>query len=155
VNDSKQRTEAIKGLEDISALVHRYAEIERIYLQDRDLTLRGDFEAAVMKLYTQILEYEARAACQFSRNTALQVARNIVEADSWKDIVESIKVSETACEKFMRIIDAEDQRARTKQLEIVLTEQNNRINEQLKASRIQDKELLESYAGKPKGIRQE
>ena len=46
MNESKQRAVAIDGLEYISTLVRRYAEIERIYLQGEGLTLRGDLEAA-------------------------------------------------------------------------------------------------------------
>lgn len=142
MNDSKQRTAAIKGLEDISALVRRYAEIERIYLQGSDITLGADLKAAVMKLYTHILEYEARAACQFNRNTAIQIARNIVEADSWGDILGKIKESETACDQLMRIIDAKDQRACMTKLDVALNEQNHQVNKRLIVSRTQDEELL-------------
>lgn len=35
----------------------------------------------LVQLYKWVLEYEARAACQFDRNTAIWIARNIVEAD--------------------------------------------------------------------------
>jgi hypothetical protein len=36
VNDSKQRAAAIGGLQYVSTLVRRYAEIERIYLQGEE-----------------------------------------------------------------------------------------------------------------------
>jgi hypothetical protein len=52
------------------------------YLQG-EIVLRGELETLVAKHCKQILEYQARAACQFNRNTALQIVRNIVEVDSW------------------------------------------------------------------------
>lgn len=82
VNDIKQRFIAIEGLEYISQLIRRYIEIEHIYLQEEELALRNDLEASITKLYSYILEYEARAACQFNRNIAFQIARNVVKADN-------------------------------------------------------------------------
>lgn len=110
INDSTQRADAINGLEYISNVVCRYVQIEQVYFQSEELTLRNDLEKAIMKLYTQILEYQARAARHFNRNTGHQAGRNIVEADGWASILESIKESEEECDKFREIIDASDQR---------------------------------------------
>ncbi len=82
MNDTKQRSAAIEGLEYISRLIRRYTEIEHIYLQKEESALRNDLEAAITKLYRQILKYEVRAACQFNRNIVFQIARNIVDANS-------------------------------------------------------------------------
>jgi ankyrin repeat protein len=142
VNDTKQRSAAIEGLEFISQLVRRYTEIERIYLQGEEPALRNDLEAAIMKLYRQILEYEARAACQFNRNTAFQIARNIVGADSWESILDNIKTSEVACDGLKEVIDAEDQRVRMRRLGNMLEKQARKVDELLKVSRGQDEELL-------------
>ncbi|MCJ1229232.1 hypothetical protein MMC12_005897 [Toensbergia leucococca] len=139
VNDSKQRTAAIDGLESISETIRRYTEIELLYLQSDERTLRSDLETTITKLYSQVLEYEARAACQFSRNAAVQFARNVVEADNWNDILEKVKLSEIACEKLLRIIDAKDHKTRTKQLQARIDEQIKKVLELLKNSRIQDK----------------
>ena len=142
VNDTKQRSAAIDGLESISQLVRRYAEIEHIYLQGEELTLRNDLEAAITKLYSQVLEYEARAACHFNRNTAFQIVRNIVEADSWESILGKIKTSEIACGALKEIIDAKDQRARMRRLEDMLDKQAREVDRLLEVSRSQDEELL-------------
>jgi hypothetical protein len=109
MNDTKQRSAAIERLKCISQLIRRYTEIERIYLKKEELALRNDLEAAIMKLYRQVLKYEARAACQFNRNTAFQIARNIVDADSWESILGNIKTSEVACDELREVIDAKDQ----------------------------------------------
>jgi ankyrin repeat domain-containing protein 50 len=155
VNDSKQRAAAIDGLEYISKLVRRYAEIELIYFQGEQFALQGDLEAVVVKLYSLVLEYEARAACQFNRNTALQIVRNIVEADSWEAILGRVKESETACDQLMRIIDGKGQRASMKQLEAKLEKQNHEVDKLLKASRIQDEEYEKRLLAEVKAGREE
>ena len=109
----------------------------------------------MVKLYSQILEYEARAACQFNRNTALQIARNIVEADSWEAILKGVKESETACDQLMRIIDVKDQRASMKQLETKLKKQNHEVDKLLKVSRIQDEEYEKRLLAEVKAGREE
>ncbi|KAI9877712.1 MAG: hypothetical protein M1830_003024 [Pleopsidium flavum] len=151
--DNEQRTAATDGLEYISRLIRRYTELEQIYLRDEDLTLKTDLEGSILKIYKHILEYEARAACQFNRNTASQWARNVVEADSWKGILESIKELEAACDKLTWVIDAKDQRVRTSRLESFLESQNHEVKELLRASRTQDEEhgklqLAELKAGR-------
>ena len=80
-NDSKQRGAAIMGIEEIAKLIRRYAEIEHLYLSDQQYRLSTDLDAAIVKLYSQILEYEARAACHFDRRVAIQTVRNIVGVD--------------------------------------------------------------------------
>ena len=141
MNDTQQREAAIDGLQYISTLVRRYTEIERIYLQG-ELVLRGELETAVAKLYKQILEYQARAACQFDRNPAHQIARNIGEVDSWANLLQGIKASDKACAKVREIIDVSDQRARTTQLEDLLNKQTRKVDELLRISREQDERLL-------------
>ena len=128
MNDTKQRVAAIDGLQYISTLVRQYTEIERIYLQG-EFVLRGELETAVAKLYKQILEYQARAACQFDRNTAHQIARNIGEGDSWADLLHDIKASNEVCAKVREIIDVSDQRLRTAQLEEQLEKQTRKVDE--------------------------
>lgn len=81
MNDSKQRTAAIDGLETIAQIIHRYASVEEIYLRGDEEALKDDLREIIVKLYKGILEYEARAVCQFQRNTVLQLARNIVTID--------------------------------------------------------------------------
>ena len=106
MNDSQERQIAIDGLEYIAQLIRRYAEVERIYLHRIDHMLNRDLEAALSKLYRHVLEFEARAVCQFARNTRLQAMRNIVTIDRWGAILKTIKESETDCDELTRIIDA-------------------------------------------------
>ena len=145
MNDNKQRTDAIDGLESVSKVVSRYTHIENIYCDGGDTTMERALESSIIKLYSQILEYEARATCQFNRNTAFQFARNLVKADSWKDILSSIHDSETACDKILKVLDAQDGRDRFGRLEHSLKEQHGWIDELLRASRAQDEEYRKQH----------
>jgi len=142
MNDTKQRSAAIEGLEYISRLIRRYTEIEHIYLQKEESALRNDLEAAITKLYRQILKYEVRAACQFNRNIVFQIARNIVDANSWESILGNIKTFEVVCDELKEVIDAKDQRVRMRRLANMLEKQARKVDELLKISRDQDEELL-------------
>lgn len=137
-NDSKQRSAAMDGLESIAKLIRRYSEIERLYLDDRKLRLSEDLRTTMTKLFRTILEFEARAACQFSRNTAHQAIRNIVAADGWDEILASVKQYDTECEILIRIIDVEDGRVRNERLEDLLKNQDQRVTELLRESRKRD-----------------
>jgi ankyrin repeat protein len=143
VNDNIQRTTAIDGLEKISRLIPRYTEVEHMYFQGEEFTLRGDLEDAVIKLYAYILEFEARAACQFSRNTVFQTARNVIKADDWEGVLGKIEELEIACEKLTLRIDAKDQRARMKHVETILDSQSHRVGELLKSDEERWKLVLE------------
>jgi len=137
-NDSKQRSAAMDGVEYVAKLIRRYAEIERLYLDDRKLRLSEDLRTTMTKLYRIILEFEARTACQFSRNTAHQAIRNVIAADGWDEILASVKQHDTECEILIRIIDVEDFRVRNERLEDLLTNQDQRVTELLCESRKQD-----------------
>jgi len=96
--------------------------------------LNGDLEATLLKLYRQILEFEAKAVCSFDRNTALQTARNIAKADGWEESLSGIKESETACNILTRIIDAECQHKWNEHLEILISEQTQKVDQLLSLS---------------------
>ena len=146
-NDSKQRSSAMDGLEYIAKLVRRCTEIERLYLRNDTSRLEEDLRKALTAMYRLVLEYQARAACQFSRNTAHQAIRNIVIADGWDCILTSIKDHETSCEDLLRIIDTEDSRSRADTLEALISEQNHRVTALLDTHRQQDEASSKTLSG--------
>ncbi|KAI4102544.1 MAG: hypothetical protein LQ339_004561 [Xanthoria mediterranea] len=146
-NDSKQRSLAMDGLEYIAKLVRRCTEIERLYLRNDTFRLEEDLRKSLTAIYRLVLQYQARAACQFSRNTAHQAIRNIVIADGWDCILTSVKDHETSCEILLRIIDAEDSRSRADTLEALISEQNHRVTELLETHRQQDEASSKTLSG--------
>ncbi|KAJ5174127.1 uncharacterized protein N7482_000004 [Penicillium canariense] len=133
------RNDALDGLEYISVVVSRFVDIEQLYLQDRPTSEGHDLEVAIVQLYRQVLEYQARSSCQFNRNTAVQTVRNMVTVDNWKGIIEKIKSSETECDKIMRILDIKDQRDRMQSLKSLMEEQECRVQEVLKIFQLEEK----------------
>ncbi len=146
-NDSKQRSSAMDGLEYMAKLVRRSTEIERLYLRNDTFSLEEDLRESLTAMYRLVLEYQARAACQFTRNTAHQAIRNIVIADGWDYILTSIKDHETSCEDLLRIIDTEDSRSRADTLEALISEQNRRVTALLETHRQQDEASSKTLSG--------
>ena len=146
-NDSKQRSSAMDGLEYIAKLVRRCTEIERLYLRNDTFRLEEDLRKSLTAMYRLVLEYQARAACQFSRNTAHQAIRNIVTADGWDCILTSIKDHETSCEILLRIIDAEDSKSRADTLKGLIREQSRRVTELLETHWQQDETSSKTLSG--------
>ena len=133
-NDSKERSVSMDGLEYIAKLIRRYAEIERLFLSQPS-RLHDDLQEAIIKLYAAVLEFQARAACQFSRKTMHQTLRNMLAADGWQEILTTMKDHETTAEITMRIIDTEDSNKRTERLEKLLVQQDKCVEDLLKTAR--------------------
>ena len=60
INDSKQRSLAIDGLEYIAKIIRRYAQIERLYLEHDPSRVKADLETNIIMIYRLILEFEAK-----------------------------------------------------------------------------------------------
>jgi hypothetical protein len=63
-----------------------------------------DFEAVTVRLYTAILEYEARLVCHLSRHAAQRYVKAVVKTD-WKEMVKNIRVLEGRCNDLTSAID--------------------------------------------------
>ena len=74
----------IQGLEYIATLIRQYKIWESLYVDmqpDYQLQTNPQFEDAVIKLYTHILEYEARFFRHLTRNPVHRGARNMGKLD--------------------------------------------------------------------------
>ena len=81
MNDKKETSDTLDGLEQIADLVHRCRVIEDYYLTAS--TSKPELEIAITKVYGEILGYQMKAACYFDRNTASRAMRNIMTLDNW------------------------------------------------------------------------
>lgn len=68
MNDGKAYAVVVESIADIARLITRYAEIERLYI-GTTTQISTDLEQLIIKLYTNILEYELHAYKYFERNT--------------------------------------------------------------------------------------
>ena len=130
----------MKGLEEIAKLIRRFSEVENLYLRRLNHRLAEDLENELLIMYRKVLEFEARAACQFDRNTASQAIRNIVKADGWSDLLNDIKESETRCNILTQIMDAENRHKWNDLIETMISEQTAKVNELLLISKSRNDE---------------
>lgn len=77
----------------------------------------GEFRAKRIKLYSQILEFEAQLVCYFSLNKVEQTVRDMIKYDSWDGMVENIQKMGQLSEGDRQIIDAERTKAGFEKLE--------------------------------------
>ncbi|KAJ5490400.1 hypothetical protein N7453_011225 [Penicillium expansum] len=100
----------------ISQIIYQLNVIERRYLcREYNLSVlneQGDkfvdgLEAAFLKLYMQILEFEARAVCHLTKNSITRALNDMFLVDSWGSMMSGIKESEAMCQSFIRVIDSE------------------------------------------------
>jgi hypothetical protein len=131
-NDSQQHKAALEGLEKITDLIDLYAGVEDEYLgRDEFSPLQTKFAEKLEILYFEILEYLAKAACHFDRDTVQRMLRNIPKIDDWDGQVQKIMSSDEACRRFANKFDSQDQRMGTKTIKILLEEQGRKTTELL------------------------
>jgi N-terminal domain of NWD NACHT-NTPase/NACHT domain len=128
----------MKGLEDITNLIARYTAVEAIYLTRDDITLKKEFEDAVISLYARILEYQANAACYFGRNTFVRFLRNIPKMDKWVELLTEIRGLDAHCRELTEIFDSKDQKKVNETLKDILDGQDRQIYKLLGALRDED-----------------
>jgi len=71
--------------------------------------LAEDFKKKRLKLYSQILEFEARLVCYFS--SEVKMLRDLAGWDSWDKMVKNIKTLAELTDNDRQIIDAEKMNA--------------------------------------------
>lgn len=120
VNDSQQRTAAIDGLSYIARLIYRFTEVGRLYFKDKGCTDTTALASEIIKLCRSVLEFQARAICQFDRKRAHQFARNLVEADGWEKRLEQIRSCEAECEKIRVLLHSKEQQQGMERLESLI-----------------------------------
>lgn len=123
------------GLDEITALVKQYAVIESIYFQRTGVTLQKESAEAVIKLYYNILEYQAKAICHFVSKTGYRMLRNMLKIDDWSGLLATVKSSEISCRRFIHIFDSMDYRKGMNTIEGLLEAQAPQIQEILEAVR--------------------
>jgi hypothetical protein len=118
LNPSLQRNAAIGGLDAVSNLVRQSKVIDEIYFERKAETktqalraLTDEFRDKRIKLYSQILEFEAQLVCYFSANKVEQTVRDMIKYDSWDGMVENIQKMGELSSSDRQIIDAERMKA--------------------------------------------
>ena len=124
MNPSLQRNAAIAGLDTVSNIIRQSKVIDEIYAESAEKAktqasreLTQGFRDMRVKLYSQILEFEARLVCYFSKNKVIQAVRDLIKCDSWDKMVEDINKVDTLTRSDRQIINEEKMNEEFKILE--------------------------------------
>jgi hypothetical protein len=115
-NPTEQATAALAGLEHITDLIEQYRVYELKFLSHSVVVsddpgtkfvenLRKRLAKRTIRLYKDILEYQIRAALQYSRSTFLRGLRNLVVLDGWKSKVKDIDTTNAIIQDQLKALN--------------------------------------------------
>ncbi len=87
----------IEGLNSISDLLRLYRIKEMFYLRVAEKPADPDFVQAVVELYSNIFEYQARLICHLSQNSFKRGIRGTFELDDWGGMLKKVRTSNDNC----------------------------------------------------------
>ena len=94
-----------------------------------DLDSKVEYRVILIKLYTKVLEFQAKAACYLSHGTLTRFARNIPKVDDWRTLQSSIVRIETECREYMSLNFALEQKSSLRVLIESLDEQEEKLTD--------------------------
>ena len=98
----------IEGLNSVSDLLRLYKIKETLYLRDADNAdkpVHLNFVEAVVELYSNIFEYQARMTCYLSQSSLKRGIRGTLELDDWRGMLKRIKTSSDRCDQYCVHLD--------------------------------------------------
>ena len=105
LNNSKQDTIMIEGLEKITDLMQLFHIREEIYLRDVRRPPWPEFELAVVKLYRTVFEYDARVINHLSDPTVKRGLSGTFLPSRWDATMKRIQDAKQQCEEFANLFD--------------------------------------------------
>ena len=98
----------IEGLNSVTNLLRLYRIKEMFYLRDADISDKPahlNFVRAVVELYSNIFEYQARMTCHLSQSSLKRVLRGTLELDDWGGMLKKIEASSDTCDQYCIHLD--------------------------------------------------
>ena len=118
----------LDGLEVICDVLCRFTVTEGVFFRQKtarvlssstidDVTkLCTRFQERSVSMLSCIIEYQARTACQCTRNTAVRYFRDVMKSDDWKELLATIKQCDEACTSMARTLKAQRYDGQIKEL---------------------------------------
>lgn len=114
-NPLDQETVAIEAMDEVSGIVCQSTVIERTYgermLSGRRsskphdiLDLEHMFEQHLVRLYSQIIDFQARVTRQYSRAKGSRYIRDIFKAEDWSRHLDSMRNTYTVCKSVIEML---------------------------------------------------
>ena len=117
LNLSSQEQAAKSGLDKVSMILARYSAMEGVYIQQDGVKLTKTLEDLLVELYTKILEYQAVAACFFSKSSLGRYGRAIPKWDDFVGVLKEVQDLDSECVRVMQALEAEINKRSGKMLE--------------------------------------
>ena len=105
LNNSKQKTIMVEGLEEITNLMRIFHIREEIYLRDVRRQPWPEFEVSVVKLYSTVFEYDARVINHLSDPTVKRGLSGTFLPSRWDGTMKRIRDAKQQCEEFANLFD--------------------------------------------------
>ncbi len=147
MNDSQQGEALLSGLEMITDLVARHRIVDEYLTRGpppngSELDPEVEYRKLLIKLYTKVLEFQAKAACCLSHGTLTRFARNIPRIDDWGTLQSSIVRLETECREYTSLEFAFKQQSSLRVLTESLDEQEERLTDLIANQNLQQDAAL-------------
>lgn len=124
----------LRGLNFVTDLLRLYNIREILYLRDVDEPPHPYFVEAVVKLYTEILEYQATLVLFLSGSSLKRAIRSTFERDDWNGMLEGVQICNTKCTEYETLFDKDREHR-------YYTEQSSQIEQSIEVQ----KQLLELF----------
>ncbi|MCJ1405107.1 hypothetical protein MMC11_008333 [Xylographa trunciseda] len=113
VNNAQAYGSLISGLECVSRIVVRYADIERTYIRGTS-TLQSDLASSLLMLYTTALRYLIAADEYFGQGRAKRYLKALAPKvqSGPSELLDRVKDAEEEVQKVFTLVEAEDLRNR-------------------------------------------
>jgi N-terminal domain of NWD NACHT-NTPase len=92
----------VKGLDQVSLITIQFNSVEQ-ELQSKPsdspgtVQVQSELESRIVKLFSEIVEYQARTVLYFFRGSGARTLRDFVKADDWEELLEQIRQSQNTC----------------------------------------------------------
>ncbi|KAH0551420.1 hypothetical protein GP486_007365 [Trichoglossum hirsutum] len=116
VQAAGQRAVLFRSLDAVSALTCRLHVTEKVYRSrarvasipsEQAVDLEAKFEANLCALYSQILEFQARALCYLRYHPVVRLYNDVFKDNVWDRLLKDMKESEDSVRNFTTLIDGE------------------------------------------------
>ena len=112
LNFSQQIQTMADGLISISNILRLYRIREDLYLRVDNRSARPEFLQAVVELYSNIFEYQARLVCFLSQRPFQRAFRGTFEVDDWGGMLKKVQTSDSDCAKICKLYYEDEERLR-------------------------------------------
>ena len=108
----------MKGLNEISLTVVKFNSVEKELLRKpsdfaETKEVQSELELQVVKLFSVIIEYQAKAVRYYVHSSGAQVLRDVFNTDDWKNMLQQINETKASCGELMARIKEDRYRGRS------------------------------------------